>query len=343
MVKVFAPVNIAWIKYMGKENGNPTNSSLSMTLGEVGTITEIKKVSESKGLQFSWSQEGYVPPQIGRDKAEYFLKNEKVWRDGFLELGFNFIAPSGHFEISTFNNVPAGTGIATSASGFAALTLAWIGVLMGPQIPRWLAQFKSSEEIRSKVAQIAKLGSGSAGRSIDGPWVEWDTRRGFHKVAGVKVTFTDFILLIDQEAKSVSSSEAHLRVMTSPHFVSRVERAETRLAQVKHALLKGDLQVLSRCVLDEALDMHDLFHTSEPPFSYLKPDSKKWMDRIKNAVPGLPSENAILTLDAGANVHLFVPESEEHAWEKYLNFEKPRVNFLKARSGPGAYYVDSGQ
>ena len=136
MVKVFAPVNIAWIKYMGKENGNPTNSSLSMTLGEIGTITRIKKISDSEGLEFSWSQEGYVPPQTGRDKAEYFLKNEKVWRDGFLDLGFNFIAPSGHFEISTFNNVPAGTGIATSASGFAALTLAWIGVLMGPQIAR---------------------------------------------------------------------------------------------------------------------------------------------------------------------------------------------------------------
>lgn len=339
MVKVFAPVNIAWIKYMGKENGNPTNSSLSMTLDQVGTHTSIERVSAAGELAFEWNIAGYVPPMSGRQKAENFLRRTKHWTESLSTLGFSTSAPVGTFRITTFNNVPAGTGIATSASGFAALTLAWIGILLESRITEWQDLFEQSAKHRIAVAEIAKLGSGSAGRSIDGPWVEWDPRLGIHRIEGGKISFTDFILIIDTETKAVSSSDAHARVLSSPLFLGRVGRAEARLAQVKSALLRGDLKVLSARVLEEALDMHDLFHTSEPSFSYLKPQSKFWIERVKNHDPLLPTQNCILTLDAGANVHLFVPSHEEAQWEAWLRTSESGVSFVKARAGKGAHYV----
>jgi mevalonate pyrophosphate decarboxylase len=81
VVSVFAPVNIAWIKYMGKENGLPTNASLSMTLEEAGTKTSMHHLDEEGSLHFVWSPKGYVPPIAGQQKAEQFLKNPKIWRD----------------------------------------------------------------------------------------------------------------------------------------------------------------------------------------------------------------------------------------------------------------------
>ncbi len=340
MVKVFAPVNIAWIKYMGKSKGLPTNSSLSFTLDQIGTTTTIKCIEPKGELQFRWSPLGYIPPVDGQEKAERFLRDSSRWSEALKTLGFPEAEVKGTYEIETRNNVPAGTGIATSASGFAALALAWFGILTGKKYLDWKFQFELDVKAKRKIAELARYGSGSACRSFEGPLVEWHPTLGTYAIEKGKIDYLDFILLFETEVKEVSSSEAHLRVASSPRFSGRTERAEQRLTDVKKALATDEVKTLSRLVLEEAIDMHDLFHSSHPPFSYLKPESKDWIKRVKEGDPSFPSQNAILTLDAGANCHLFVPSNEEELWESYLSRSQSHVPYLKARCGKGAYYVD---
>jgi diphosphomevalonate decarboxylase len=338
MVSVFAPVNIAWIKYMGKENGKPVNASLSMTLEDAGTRTSMRVLEDTGELHFIWSPKGYVPPVVGQQKAEKFLKDTKLWKTAIESLGYEFHPPQGIVEIETENSVPAGTGIATSASGFAALTLAWLGVLLKKDFKAWSERFASEPAARGIVAALAGQGSGSACRSIDGPFVEWDPRSGTRKLESGKVSFIDFILILDQEVKAVSSSEAHKRVLSSPKMSGRVGRAHARMAHVKEAMKKGDVKSLSETVLEEALDMHELFHTSEPPFEYMNEVSRKWLARFQ-AGTRLPSANAIVTLDAGTNIHVFVPDSEERLWQRFFDAEEG-LKIIKSKAGKGARYVE---
>jgi diphosphomevalonate decarboxylase len=340
----FSPVNIAWIKYMGKENGQPTNSSLSMTLKNTGTTTRIHASSEGCGeLSLLWDGSGYVPPAKGQQKVQLFLTNERVWREAIEALGYPVTFPRGNIEIFTQNNVPAGTGIATSASAFAALTLTWAQLLVTLAKPenqaRWVAEYSENPKLRQALAEIARKGSGSSCRSFDGPWVEWHPRTGIHKIETGKVRFVDLILLIDHEEKEVSSSEAHERVKSSPKFLGRVGRVETRMTHVKHALKKDDLKSLQREVLAEALDMHELFHTSVPAFSYLKPLSREWIQMFETNDSALPTENGIMTLDAGANVHIFIPEKEADVWIQFIKTRYPTLKFVKTIEGTGAHYV----
>ncbi len=349
MVIVFAPVNIAWIKYMGKNRSGPvhgpTNSSFSMTLADLGTTTTIFGLDPGVPLSFTFEGSPYVPPETGRKKAERFLSDTAPFFAILREAGIEPKAPKGLYSIHTSNSVPAGTGIATSASGFAALTLAWFGVLSGDRLSEFRARYDADPEFRSKIARVSALGSGSACRSFHGPFVEWKSSGeviGFPgaDAAGIE-KFVDFVLILESHAKAVPSSEAHERVRTSPDFEGRPERAERRLALVKQALGLRDRETLARLVLEEAVDMHGLFHTSVPPFRYQNAESEEWIRRVREGDPGLPSRNAILTLDAGANVHVFVPEEEASAWSGY--FRTSGVRFESSRAGEGARFVDTSQ
>ena len=85
--------------------------------------------------------------------------------------------------------------------------------------------------------------------------------------------------------------------------------------------------------------MHELFHTADPAFAYMNEESRLWVQRFQNTDPSLPSQHAVVTLDAGANVHVFVPENEEKMWTRFFE-AKPNLKFVKSKSGKGARYVD---
>ena len=334
-IKAFAPVNIAWIKYMGKLNGLPTNSSLSMTLDRFGTDVEFD-FEPGPGLKFDWKHSPYLPPEKGRLKMEAFLRNEMLWKREMDGVGFSASLPQGVVTVKTKNNVPAGTGIATSASSFAAFTMAWTALCAGGRRTEWIQKTKTPMGKRT-LARIAQKGSGSSCRSFDGPWVEWNPSQGVNSAIDSKSKFVDFILLLEEGHKAVGSSEAHERVLTSPLFMGRVRRAEDRLIQVKSALREGSVSALQDLVLTEALDMHELFHTAKPSFGYLNSESLRWIELVKNHSETLPTQTGILTLDAGANIHLFVPEEDAPKWQVYFQQQKG-LKFLMARSGSGAHY-----
>jgi diphosphomevalonate decarboxylase len=341
MVTVFAPVNIAWIKYMGKSRGLPTNASFSMTLADLGTTTGISLLDPDAPLSITFEGSPYVPPETGQKKAERFLLDPVPFHKVLEDAGIPAQVTKGLYAIHTSNSVPAGTGIATSASGFAALTLAWFGILAGDHLSEFRARYEADGEFRSRVARVSALGSGSACRSFHGPFVEWRANGDVVPFSGEIERFVDFVLILESGVKAVSSSEAHGRVLSSPRFAGRAERAGGRLESVKRALLSGDLPALSRIVIEESIDMHELFHTSVPPFRYQNAESETWIRRVREKDSGLPSQNAILTLDAGANVHVFVPEREEELWSRH--FRGLDVSVRCSRAGEGARFVDTGE
>ncbi len=340
MVSVFAPVNIAWIKYMGKVAGKPSNPSLSMTLSRSGTHTRITRVGDADRLIFRFSDRGYVPPAVGLGKADAFLSDVGSFRSALEPFGFELNASPGVYEIYTRNTVPAGTGIATSASGFAALTLAWAGVLCGRDLPRFRECFEKDPALRKALAAVSARGSGSSCRSFGGPFVEWDPDSGITEWMP-EGEYTDFILLLETEEKAVSSSEAHERVRTSPRFTGREERVTRRMTELRRILNSPDRSALAALVLDEAVDMHDLFHSSVPGFRYWNSESEAWIDRLRNRDAALPSGNGILTFDAGANAHLFVPTLEAPLWERYFSTVHPGLKTVMDVSGKGARFDDS--
>ena len=333
--KAFAPVNIAWIKYMGKNGSLPTNSSLSLTLATLGTHTSMKIEGESPVLNFEWNPTGYIPPMMGQKKAEDFLSHESIWSELLTQFGFHYHVPKAKVVITTINNVPAGTGIATSASAFAALTLVWSALLAGNRKQEWIEMYETGDPVfRRALAKVASKGSGSSCRSLDGPWVEWNPDQGISVVDGGLTEWMDFILLIDSDPKLVPSSEAHQRVKTSPEFKDRSERAEKRLLDLK-LLLKRDTSIseVKKLVLDEALDMHHLFQTSEPPFKYMSALSEEVISKVQDS-----PLKAVITLDAGANVHLFVPVNEENITDEWIKSNFPTIKYLKDVTGYGAHY-----
>jgi diphosphomevalonate decarboxylase len=343
--EVFAPVNIAWIKYMGKSDVGPSNDSLSMTLSRFGTTTELQFFPENSGnvsIQFAKTSP-YIPPETGRKKAQNFLSQTPLFWEVLGSLGFASKSFNGRVELSTQNNVPAGTGVATSASGFAALTLCYIDFLAwisegSPGQKRFREAFLNSAEFRSRVAKVASFGSGSACRSFDGPFVKWSTD---HQVQALKTThrYTDFLILCEDRPKEVSSSDAHVRVKTSPRFTARLSSVNTRLEFVMECLKAPPTPEvwlkLANAVREEALEMHELFHTSVPSFSYLNRSSLEILSCIRNEKT--PTPHGILTFDAGANAHLFVPEGEASVWREFLSQQFSSLRILEDECGRGAY------
>ncbi|MBS1958959.1 MAG: hypothetical protein JST80_05760 [Bdellovibrionales bacterium] len=346
-VRAFAPVNVAWIKYMGKDAGKPANPSYSITLDHVGTFTEVE-VREDEGagrgrFHVHWNELGYVPPEAGREKIDQWLRNPNVWEPMFKELGYATRDVVGQVRITTMNSAPAGTGIATSASGFAALALAWSACLVEPvQKQKWMQQFESptseGAQLRAMLAQAASRGSGSAGRSISGPWVAW-TRDHQFVPQNLDTDWVDCILLLDREAKKIPSSLAHERVKTSPLFKTRVQNLATRIQDWMQAFQARDVPTVRKLMLDEAMEMHELFHTSKPSFSYLSAESQKWINLARHPGPTLPSKEYVITLDAGANIHWFVRPKELKMWRTWFRFQDPKLHWIEGKAGQGARYA----
>lgn len=347
-VRAFAPVNIAWIKYMGKEAGRATNPSYSVTLDHIGTLTEVDCRPGPGRFEIHWNAVGYVPPESGREKIEKWLRDERIWVPLLTEIGYEAALPTGEVRITSWNSAPAATGIATSASGFAALALAWSACLIADPARRqdWITRFSSDTpegaQIRAGLAQAASRGSGSAGRSIEGPWVEWTQDHRFvpHRF---DTDWVDCVLMLEREPKKVTSSHAHERVRTSPHFAERMERLPARIREWKEALERarpgGDLTALRKVTLEETLDMHHLFHTSVPPFTYLNEQSKRWIELARNPESACPSREFVVTLDAGANVHWFVRPRELKLWRTWFRYKDPKLEWIEGRVGTGARYA----
>ena len=299
MWKSSAPSNIALIKYMGKEPGNrATNPSLSMTLSSFRTDVEIELLPNA--TSDCWRPLPGCEP-LRESSTERFVK--------FFQKLKEQAGRKECFELRSGNNFPSDAGLASSASSFAALTKT--AALAFSELN------KSALPAPEALARVSQTGSGSSCRSFFSPWCYWDD----HRIGPVESTLpplVDLVAVIETGFKKVSSSQAHQRVRTSALFTGRTERVQKRMSALLAALAKGDFRATAEISWAELWDMHSLFHTSEPPFSYFAPGTVsvlRWAEDLWEKEGNGP----IVTIDAGPNVHLVVPKEERVRYRALLN------------------------
>lgn len=317
-----APSNIALIKYMGKVNHQdnlPTNASISYTLEHLRTFVTVEKIDhliedvwEPLELKDLESSEKALEPRVTLKSIELFPlelsdKGKAKFLNHFRSLK-EIAKASGFFKIKSANNFPSDCGIASSSSSFAALTLAA------------MSEFKkdckeSIDTSASYLSALSRKGSGSSCRSFYSPWCLWKTDRG----EAVEVPYAHLhhiVLLLDKERKEVSSSEAHKRVITSPVFPKRMAIIQERFtALIKSLQNQSWAQARQICAV-EFEEMHQLFETSEPPFSYR---SSKTFEVLK-LLSGWEEKHEkapLITMDAGSNIHLLFQSEDRELAQMY--------------------------
>lgn len=292
-----APANIALIKYMGKADAQantPSNASLSYTLNDLLSFVELESHGGEEDFWEALAMPASHPFTLSESAQNKFIAHLQFIKQ---ELDFE-----GGFTIRSCNNFPADCGLASSASSFAALTKCAI---------RAICEIQKRDELdETQMAMLSRHGSGSSCRSFFTPWALWETDG---RVSGVDFPVKDLIhhvVVISREPKAVPSSQAHQRVLTSPNFAGRAERAQQRLSDLQQALSSNDWQAASTVAWNEFIDMHELFTTSEPSFQYhtdageavLADLERYWQ---KN------SDGPIITMDAGPNIHLLFRRDQQ--------------------------------
>ncbi len=306
------------IKYWGKyENQIPANPSLSFTLDKCHTETSVTARNRDSTDRFSF--EVFLD---GRAQFEFKNKIEKLFIR--VEDDASFLKEK-HLEIRTINSFPHNSGIASSASGMSALALCLLSL-------KEKITGEKEKNFYRKASEWARLGSGSASRSVYGGIVEWgqDENTSYSsnrwaipydgKVDPVFETFRDTVLLVERGFKKVPSTVGHGLMKEHPYAYIRFKQARDNLKGLYRALEKGDLEQFGRIVEGEALTLHAMMMTSSPYYLLIKPNTlqvieKIWNFRENSSIP------AYFTLDAGANVHLLFPQSSEQAVNKFIKEE----------------------
>lgn len=315
-----SPSNIALVKYWGKkENQIPANPSISFTLDACATTTSLSyKKLENVSANFSFDLlfEG-KPKEDFKPKIEIFFN--RIER--YLPFLKNY-----HFTIETVNSFPHSSGIASSASGMSALALCFV------DLEKQLNPKMSSDFFNKKASFLARLGSGSACRSIEGDLVQWgshaDTNESSdlygikypHKVHEVFKNYHDTILLVDKGQKQVSSTVGH-DLMHNHHFAKkRFDQAHENLTKLKTVFYEGNLKLFIEIVESEALTLHAMMMTSVPYFILMKPNTLEIINKIWSFRES-SNTNVCFTLDAGANVHVLYPQAEKEAVFQFIKNE----------------------
>ena len=284
-----APSNIALIKYMGKEDTEknlPMNASLSYTLNQLTSSVSLESLPGARDIWEPLELPGYKPFVLSASGQSRFLQHLAK-----LKAHFNY---SGSFIVRSCNNFPQGSGLASSASSFAALTkcaaLALSELTKTPLLPI------------EEQAKLSRLGSGSSCRSFFSPWALWS---GEH-VTAVDLPYPTLLhqaIIISDQEKSVLSSNAHLRVRTSPYYDTRHQQATDNLKTLTSALKSQDWKSAYEVCWREFHSMHALFSSCAEPFTYITPRSQKIL-RLVQDIWARDNDGPIVTMDAGPNIHL---------------------------------------
>lgn len=289
IVEKSAPSNIALIKYMGKidESSNlPTNSSLSWTLNNLRSYVRLTLDPGLKQDQWQ-SLAGFDQIELSEKGKTKFLNHLKRVKDHF--------GVTESILIESANDFPSDCGLASSASSFAALTMAAVELCEK-------LKDKFGETSFVDQAEISRNGSGSSCRSFFGPWALW-YQEGVRPLEFPVANLKHQVIVVASGHKEVSSSEAHRRVVSSSYFQGRPQRAEQRLAYLMEALRSAEWDDIYRICWDEFEDMHQLFETSKPAFSYKKNETFEVLKFAKDLWLE-QKDGPLVTMDAGANVHL---------------------------------------
>jgi len=319
---VRAYTNIAFIKYWGKKNEQlklPQNNSLSLTLDAFYTGTQVTfdETLDSDVLLIDDEMQG-----------EKSLKKSQV----ILDSVRNMAGITDAAKIQSINHVPTAAGLASSASGLAALAGA--------------ASLAAGLDLsKTELSRLARRGSGSASRSIYGGFAEWEQGASDETSVAHPIDEADWdigmiFIIVDDDRKDISSTEGMRRVVeTSPYYEGWLSSTKTDLAAIKTAIKEQDLVTVGEIAERSALKMHALNLSANPPFNYWSPDSIVAMRKVKELrQQGFP---VYLTMDAGPNVKLICRASQMDELYQILQKDYRDEQLVVAKPGPGLHIVEN--
>lgn len=302
-----SPSNIALVKYWGKKPVQiPQNPSISFTLSKSRSETKVAYSSSATGKpEIEFYFDGNRHPVFEQKTLKFF--------ETLLDI-FPFIGQL-KFVIRSKNTFPHSAGIASSASGMSVLAMVLCDLER-----QYFGTLQNEDDFRRKASYVARLGSGSAARSVYGGLVIWGETEavagtsdfyGFPVNEGIDPVFQNYqdtILLVDAGQKKVSSRVGHSLMKTNPFAAERFRQAHRNLADLLKALRTGDMETFIRITESEALTLHAMMMTSQPYFLLMKPNTLQIIEKVFafREETGLP---LCFTLDAGPNVHLLYPAS----------------------------------
>jgi diphosphomevalonate decarboxylase len=316
-----SPSNIAIVKYWGKHGIQlPRNPNISFTLSKAFTETQLSlspKAQSSDQIELDFLFEGQ-PNEAFRAKQVKFLTS--------LLPTFPFLRDWA-LHIESHNSFPHSAGIASSASSMSALALCLCDL---EKIVKNTEGGQNDAETLQKASIIARLGSGSACRSVYptmAAWGDCDAIEGSSDEFAVPFephpvfsTFHDAILIASRGEKSVSSRMGHGLMDNNPFAEPRYAQARDRMTTLVAALKAGDVEPFGQICEDEAMTLHALMMTNSPWFTLLKPNTLKMIEILRGwrEVTKLP---AYFSLDAGPNLHLLFPDSIAEAVKTLIHNE----------------------
>ena len=313
-VSAKSPSNIAIVKYWGKHGVQlPNNPSISFTLSRCFTETSIE-VNQNDGDNYhiSFLFEGKESPKFQEKIEKYLVDNQQYF--GFMK-GLDL-------KIESYNSFPHSSGIASSASSMSALVLCLL------KIEKIVNQEETPIDLQ-KASFLSRLASGSAARSVYPIMTLWGQTPSVSissddyavpladMVAPVFQTYHDSIMIVSNKEKSVSSRAGHSLMNGHPLADQRYATARQHTEQLLKILQNGDVQEFMKITEAEALQLHEMMATSNPPYQLLEPNTLKIIDLVKQFRhdTGTP---VCFTLDAGPNVHVLYPDACESEVKQFI-------------------------
>lgn len=314
-----SPSNLALIKYWGKHGQQlPRNPSISITLQEAYTHTRLsfrrREGVPSSAISLHLQFNGHPEPAFA-ERMSRFLET--------LTEIFPFLRQL-ELDLDTLNSFPHSSGIASSASAMSALALCLCTLEQ-----KFFGTLENRDNFLRKASYIARLGSGSACRSVYPVIAAWgrhgslDGSSDEYAIPAAHLAHPSFhtlrntILIVSSKSKAVSSSAGHMLMDQHPYASVRYAQAAQRLGQLLPVLRQGDWETFGQIVEDEALTLHALMMASRPSFVLMQPQSLSLMERIRQfrKETGHP---VCFSLDAGPNLHVLYPEAASAPVEAFL-------------------------
>ncbi|MEN2667650.1 diphosphomevalonate decarboxylase [Listeria aquatica] len=319
-VTAVAHTNIALIKYWGKRDEKlilPSNSSLSITLDKFFTETTFEWDDSQK-------KDVLVLNGVEREDA-------KVQR--YLDVLRSEFGIASRAVIHSENHVPTAAGLASSASAFAALAVAASASL-------------ARNDSKMELSRLARLGSGSASRSIFGGLAIWQKGENTDGSDSYAVPFESeltnqlavVVAIVSDQPKKISSRDGMKQtVQTSPFFGEWTKTAELDLELIKKAFAHSDFTQVGEILEHNAMKMHATTLSANPPFTYFSQESLLVMEAVRKLrADGI---EAYFTMDAGPNVKIVCLKQDE---EKVAGRVEPLVGrVLICHAGEGAKVIQN--
>lgn len=315
-----SPANIAFVKFWGKKNPKlniPFNDSISMNLSGCLTTTTVEFGEKFK-------------------KDRVTVNGEKVLGKGYervvmiLSLVRKMAKIKLFADVSSKNSFPSDAGIASSASGFSALALS--------------ASSAAGLNLSQKeLSVLARLGSGSASRSIPDGFTYW--KRGTDNDSSYSVQIAspgfwnirDLVVVVSREKKKSGSTEGHSIATTSPYFKLRLKKLPSRIRIIKKAMMGKGFETFGSALEEEAVDLHVMAMTSQPSIFYWNGGTMNTMHAVMEMrEKGLA---CYFTMDAGPNVHVICRGKDEAKIRRILEKIPTTLSVISNKPAEGARII----